>query len=315
MIDSMTKPKVIAVMGPTASGKSALALALAKRCGGEIVSCDSIQVYRGMDIGSAKPSREEQASVPHHLIDILEPEQSFSCADFTALAHDAICDIHRRGKTPVLCGGTGLYMDNLLLDTDFSEAGEDPAYRAELELQPSEILFARLREVDLPSAEATHPNNRKRIIRALEIYHLTGIPKSEWDARSRRKESRYGYLRLLIVCDREKLYARIEERVDEMLRQGLTEEVRSLLPRLGQTARGAIGYKELAAYLRGEDTEENAILRLKQATRNYAKRQITWERRYNPDDDTILRIPMEEVSGGRLPTVLADRVDRFLQSK
>lgn len=287
MLTSNERPRILAVVGPTASGKSALALALAQRLDGEIVSCDSMQVYRGMDIGTAKPSREERALVPHHLIDILEPEQPFSAMDFAAAAEKAIRDICSRGHVPVLCGGTGLYLDTLLRGAETQTPGADPAVREELQriadVQGAEVLHGMLREVDPEGAAAVHPNNVRRVIRALEVWRATGLPKSEWDRRSAEQEPPYAATVIgLEYEDRQLLYSRIERRVDEMLQAGLVAETEALLARgvfeASPTACGAIGYKELLPYCRGEITLEEAVQMLKTATRRYAKRQMTWFR-------------------------------------
>ena len=280
----MKKTEILAIVGPTASGKSALALELAKRLGGEIVCCDSMQIYRGMDIGTAKPTKKERALVPHHLFDIAEPEEDFSAMDYAALAEKAILEISARGRLPVLCGGTGLYLD-ALLRPEAETPGADPAYRAELqslaEREGNEALHRRLSLLDPESAEATHPNNVRRVIRALEIYHQTGVPKSEWDRRSREQEMRFSATVLgLSYENRTLLYERIDRRVEAMLEDGLVEEARALMARgvfeRSRTAAGAIGYKELLPYLRGECSLEAAVEELKTATRRYAKRQMTW---------------------------------------
>jgi len=276
---------VLAVVGATASGKTALSIALAKALGGEIISCDSMQIYRGMDIGTAKPTEEEREGVPHHLIDIVDPSESFSVADYAPLAAKAIEDISARGKLPIFCGGTGLYLDAVLTANEYSEAASDPSLREELTREAEEkgalVLWERLKREDPASAEAIHPNNVKRVVRALEIKLLTGVPKSEWDKRSRLAPSPYNAVVLgLSYPDRAVLYGRIDKRVDIMLEAGLVDEVRSLiesgrLPR-GSTAAQAIGYKEILAYLDGEVSLGEAVETLKTATRRYAKRQITW---------------------------------------
>ena len=276
---------VLAVVGATASGKTSLSIALAKALGGEIVSCDSMQVYRGMDIGPAKPTVAEREGIPHHLIDIIEPSESFSVADYAPLAAKAIEEITARGRLPILCGGTGLYLDAVLTANEYSEAGSDPALREALAREAEEkgalALWERLKLEDAASAEAIHPNNVKRVIRALEIKLLTGVAKSEWDRRSRLAPSPYNALVLgLTYPDREVLYDRVDKRVDVMMEQGLVEEVQGLvssgrLPRTS-TAAQAIGYKEMLSYLDGESTLEEAAETLKMATRRYAKRQITW---------------------------------------
>lgn len=279
------KTKVLAIVGPTASGKTALSIRLAKALDGEIISCDSMQVYRGMDIGTAKPTVAEREGIPHHLIDIAEPSESFSVADYAPLAVKAIEEIAARGKLPIFCGGTGLYLDAVLTANEYSEAGSDPALREalarEVEEKGAVALWERLKLEDPVSAEAIHPNNVKRVIRALEIKLLTGVPKSEWDSRSRLAPSPYDAVVLgLFYPDRSVLYERIGRRVDIMMEEGLLAEVESLvssgrLPH-GSTAAQAIGYKEMLSYLDGEGTLEEAVETLKMATRRYAKRQITW---------------------------------------
>ena len=279
------KIKVLSIVGPTASGKTALSIALAKALDGEIISCDSMQVYRGMDIGTAKPTAAEREGIPHHLIDIVEPSENFSVADYAPLAVRAIEEIAARGKLPIFCGGTGLYLDAVLTANEYSEAGSDLVLREELareaEKKGALALWERLKSEDPVSAEAIHPNNVKRVIRALEIKLLTGVPKSEWDSRSRLAPSPYEALVLgLSYPDRAVLYDRVEQRVDIMMEQGLLGEVEALvssgrLPR-GSTAAQAIGYKEMLSYLDGESTLSQAVETLKTATRRYAKRQITW---------------------------------------
>ena len=279
------KAKILAIVGPTAGGKSALALALATRLGGEIVSCDSMQVYRGMDIGTAKPTQKEREAVPHHLIDILEPEEPFSVMDYVAAAETAVADILARGRLPVFCGGTGLYLDAFLRGGAMETPGADLAVREELNalaaLRGAQHLHDLLREADPAEAAAIHPNNLRRVIRALEIYRATGVPKSEWDRRSREVPARYDATVIgLSFQNRELLYGRIGRRVEEMLEQGLVEETRALAARgvfdLSPTAAGAIGYKELLPFLAGQCDLETAVEELKTATRRYAKRQITW---------------------------------------
>ena len=297
----MTKKiPVIAVAGPTASGKSSLAMQLCKDLNGELISCDSMQIYRGMNIGTAKPTKKDMAEVPHHLIDICDPDVDFSAAAFAELAKKAIEDVYSRGKTPILCGGTGLYLDSVLRGVDFGDMEPDLAYRAELleyaEKEGAEALHARLREIDPEAAEAIHPNNVKRVARALEICKLSGMTKTEWDKNAIRGESPYNAC--IIALDyknRDNLYIRIHMRVDEMFAMGLEEEARALLAKgylaPETTAGGAIGYKELLGYLNGEMTKEEAADAIKTATRHYAKRQLTWLRRnpevhwLYPDDD------------------------------
>jgi tRNA dimethylallyltransferase len=286
----MTNPKipVIAVAGPTASGKSSLAMRLCKDYNGELISCDSMQIYRGMDIGTAKPSLREREEVPHHLIDICDPDVDFSAAAFAELAREAIADVHSRGKMPILCGGTGLYLDSVLQGVNFGEMEPDLAYRAELfqfaEANGVQALHDKLSAIDPEAARTIHPNNVKRVARALEICHLSGMTKTEWDKNAIKNESPYSAC--IIALDyknRENLYARIHLRVDEMFNAGLEQEVRALLDKgylsPDTTAGGAIGYKELIGYIHGNMTKEEASEALKTATRHYAKRQLTWLRR------------------------------------
>lgn len=278
------KIKIIAVVGPTASGKTAVSVELAKRLGGEVVSCDSMQVYRRMNIGTAKPTEEEMCNVPHHLIDAVEPDAPFSCAEYVTLATEAVKDISARGKLPVFCGGTGLYLDRFLCG-EMEETHADEALRASLfafaEKEGIDALHERLRAVDPESADAIHKNNVKRVIRALEIYEQTGIPKSEFDRRSQVVESPYEAIVVgLHYPRREVLYDRINRRVDIMLADGLLEETKKLKDEgvfeVNLTAAQAIGYKELLGYFEGQETLAEATENLKTATRRYAKRQLTW---------------------------------------
>ena len=278
------KIKILAVVGPTASGKTAVAVELARRLGGEVVSCDSMQVYRRMNIGTAKPTEEEKCGIVHHLIDAVEPDAPFSCAEYVTLATQAVKDIMARGKLPILCGGTGLYLDRFLCG-EMEETHADESLRASLfafaDQQGAEALHARLRSVDPESAQAIHPNNVKRVVRALEIYEQTGIPKSKFDRRSQVGESPYDALVVgLHYPRREVLYERINRRVDVMLADGLLEETKQLKAEgvfeVNLTAAQAIGYKELLGYLDGRETLWEATENLKTATRRYAKRQLTW---------------------------------------
>jgi tRNA dimethylallyltransferase len=282
------KIPVIAVAGPTASGKSSLAMRLCKDYNGELISCDSMQIYKGMDIGTAKPSLRDRAEIPHHLIDICDPDTDFSAAAFAALAREAIADVCARGKTPILCGGTGLYLDSVLQGVNFGEMEPDLAYRAELfrfaEENGVQALHDRLSSIDPEAAAAIHPNNVKRVARALEICHLSGMTKTQWDKHAIKNESPYSACILALdYKNRENLYARIHLRVDEMLEAGLEEEVRTLLSKgylaPDTTAGGAIGYKELLGYIHGNMSKKEAADAIKTATRHYAKRQLTWLRR------------------------------------
>ena len=282
--------RIIAVAGPTASGKSALALELCKRLGGELVSLDSMQIYKGLDIGTAKPTKAEQAEVRHHMIDICDPREKFSAADFAERAHGVIADIRSRGKRVVLCGGTGLYLDTVLGRLDFGEIESNEKLRRDLiafaEKNGADALYERLVKIDPQAAEKIHKNNVRRVARAIEIYELTGKTKTEHD-REAISDSPYDSLIIgLDYNDREVLYSRINRRVDLMIDAGLETEVRSLLSEgllsADSTAGQAIGYKEMLGYIAGEYTLEDAIEKIKLGTRRYAKRQLTWLRR-NPD--------------------------------
>ncbi len=273
------KIKIIAVVGPTASGKTELSLRLCEALNGEIISCDSMQIYKNMDIGTAKPFLTERRGIPHHLFDVCAPDEEFSCADYKRLAEDAIADIVSRGKTPIFCGGTGLYLSSVLRGGELSPDIPE-GIREELEKRSPDENWDELVRVDPDAAALTHKNNVKRVIRALEIYHGTEKTKTEWDRLSLENESRYDALIFgLDYKNRDTLYDRINLRVDIMLSMGLESEVRAVLPTLGRTASQAIGYKELALYINGEISRNDAIELLKKNTRNYAKRQLTWFRR------------------------------------
>ncbi len=293
--------KVLAIVGPTASGKTRLSIELAKVLNGEIISCDSMQIYKKMDIGTAKPTKEEQAQAVHHLIDIAEPTVDFSVVEYVAEAKKKIDDITSRGRLPIFCGGTGLYIENIINETDFSNSGKDDVFREILEKRAEnegvDALYSELLQIDPESAEKIHKNNVKRVIRALEIYHATGKTKTEWDYESRKNKSPYDTaLIFLDYRDRQKLYDRINLRVDMMLKEGLLEEVKGLLKygedSLSQTALQAIGYKELIGYIKGEISLGESVELIKKNSRNYAKRQLTWFRRY-PD---AIKIYVDECS-------------------
>ena len=286
MSDSI-KPKIYGVVGPTASGKTAYAIELAKKCGGEVISCDSMQIYRHMDIGTAKPTKYEMDGIPHHMIDIAEPWENYSVARFVTEARSCIDDVLARGRVPILCGGTGLYFDSVIKNIDFAENESAPEYRSELqkaaEEHGNEYVHNMLKKVDPKSAEAVHPNNLKRVIRALEIYKTTGKTKTELDRESVR-ESLYNAEIYGLNRPREELYERINKRVDIMLENGLLDEVKNLLE-MGisrdATSMQAIGYKELVEYFEGRCTLDAAIDKIKQESRRYAKRQLTWFKRNN----------------------------------
>lgn len=280
------KLSLLAIVGPTAGGKTSLSIALAKRLGGEIISCDSMQLYRGMDVGTAKPTIEEMDGVPHHMIDVREPDESYSCAEYVVDARAKIQDVTSRGLLPILCGGTGLYLDAVLLGGSFEDTPSDPSIRERLQAiadqeNGKELLYDRLCEVDPDSASAIHKNNVKRVIRALEIFECCGTPKSVLDKASRERGLLYDATVIgLRYHSRELLYSRIDQRVDIMLSDGLYDEVVRLkfagVFERNATAAQAIGYKELLGVLDGTATLAEAVDGLKMATRHYAKRQMTW---------------------------------------
>ena len=282
----MSEIPLIVVAGPTASGKTGLAIEIANYTGGEIVSADSMQIYRHMDIGSAKPTQAERARAVQHLIDFVDPKTDFSVADYTVLAHETIADITRRGKTAVMVGGTGLYINSVVNDVTFGESDTDYELREKLTNEArekgSEYMLHILSEFDEVSANRLHPNNLRRIIRAIEFYKTTGKPISEHQEETKKKKSRYNPLMMCIDWDRQVLYDRINQRVDIMLREGLVDEVRRLqemgLTRDMNSMKG-IGYKETMDYLDGSVTLDEAAEMIKQNSRRYAKRQLTWFRR------------------------------------
>ncbi len=282
----MAEARVIVLTGPTATGKTALAVALAQKLGGEVVSADSMQLYRGMDIGTAKPTAAEMGGVPHHMFDVADPEEDFSVSRYVELAAACVEDIHARGRVPILAGGTNLYIDSLLSGRSFAEKG-DGALReqlgAEYDAEGGEAMLRKLAAVDPERAEKLNAGDKRRIVRALEIYALTGETITAHDAETRKLPPRYTSARFALnFADRETLYRRIDRRVDAMLAQGLVEEVQALLDRgvpPEATAMQAIGYKEIAEALRGECGMEEAVARVKLGSRRYAKRQLTWLRR------------------------------------
>ena len=286
--------RVLVVCGPTATGKTALSLALAEALGGEIVSADSMQVYRGMDVGTAKATLSERARAPHHMLDVAEPSENYSVARYVEEASRCCDDILARGKLPIVTGGTGLYIDSLLAGRAFG--GEEggacrEALNAEYDRLGGETMLERLRAVDPERAAKLHSGDRRRIVRALEVYETTGVTITEHDEQTRLQPPRYEARRLVLsYADREALYARIDRRVDEMAAQGLFEEVAGLLAAglsPESTAMQAIGYKEAALALRGALSRGDALALIKQASRRYAKRQLTWFRRA-PDARWIL---------------------------
>lgn len=282
----MNKKPMVILTGPTAVGKTALSIALAKRINGAVISADSMQVYRHMDIGSAKIMPKEMQGVKHYLVDALEPGDEFHVVRFVEMAKEALTEIYEAGKIPIIVGGTGFYIQALLYDVDFTEQECDEAYRASLaklaEERGNRYLHEMLREVDPASAEAIHENNRKRVIRALEFYHHTGEKISEHNEKEREKSSPYNFAYFVLNDAREKLYQRIDARVDAMLGQGLVDEVTKLKEmgcHGGMVSMQGLGYKEILEYLAGESTLDEAVYIIKRETRHFAKRQLTWFRR------------------------------------
>ncbi|NLP34910.1 MAG: tRNA (adenosine(37)-N6)-dimethylallyltransferase MiaA [Clostridiales bacterium] len=282
----MAKHPLIILTGPTSVGKTALSINLAKAVNGEIISADSMQVYRYMNIGTAKITPDEKQGVPHYLIDEFDPDEDFNVVKFQSFAKKYINDIYNRGKIPILVGGTGFYIQAVLYDIDFTNNDTDNEYRNELEQLAKEkgnlYLHEQLEQIDPASAEAIHPNNIKRVIRALEYYKLTGEKISEHNEEQKKKTSPYNYCYFVLNKDRAKLYQGIEKRVDQMVQNGLLDEVKGLAAR-GYTrdlvSMQGLGYKEILSYLDGEYSLDEALAILKKETRHYAKRQITWFKR------------------------------------
>lgn len=308
----MKKP-IIILTGPTAVGKTKASIGLAKAVGGEIISADSMQIYKYMDIGSAKIRPEEMQGVKHYLVDELEPSEEFHVVRFQQMAKQAMEEIYAKGKIPIVVGGTGFYIQALLYDIDFTKNEEDTVYRKELETLANEkgavYLHEMLRTVDPASADSIHANNVKRVIRALEFYKLTGEKISEHNEKERAKESPYAFCYFVLNDDRKLLYDRIDQRIDKMLEEGLLEEVTALKNK-GYTkdmvSMQGLGYKEILDYLNGECTLEEAIYILKRDTRHFAKRQLTWFRRerdviwidknkYDHDEEKILEVMLSYV--------------------
>ncbi len=280
------KKPLIILTGPTAVGKTSLSIRLAQAVGGAVISADSMQVYRGMDIGSAKIRQDEMQGVPHYLVDVLNPEEEFHVVRFQEMARQAMDEIYARGEIPILVGGTGFYIQAVLYDIDFTEQEEDAALRERYERiaaqQGAHALHERLRAVDPDSAEMIHENNVRRTIRALEFYEKSGVPISEHNERERQKESPYNFCYFVLNEERERIYQKIDERVDLMLKEGLVDEVKALRERgchRGMVSMQGLGYKEIMAWLDGETTYEEAVRMIKRDTRHFAKRQLTWFRR------------------------------------
>ncbi len=281
----MQKNKVIVICGPTASGKTALSIELAKKINGEIVSCDSMQIYEDMNIGTAKPTLEEMQGIKHYLIGYVSPEKRYSVADYKKDAKKAIKEIIEKGKNPIIVGGTGLYIDSLIYEIEYQDIKLDEEYRKKLEKEVQEkgleVLYERAKQIDEKAIEKISSTDKKRILRVLEIYHATGKTKTEQEIESRKKEVEYDYKVFALNWDREKLYERINKRVDIMFEQGLIKEVKNILNNYDKfpTAMQGLGYKEVVDYLNGLYTKEEMIEKIKMETRRYAKRQLTWFRK------------------------------------
>ena len=309
----MKKPLIV-LTGPTAVGKTELSIKLAGAIGGEIISADSMQVYKYMDIGTAKISTAEMGQIPHYLIDILEPEEEFNVVKFKEYAGKCMEEIYAKGKIPIIVGGTGFYIQAVLYGIDFKENGEDTAYRQQLEelykKEGSEYLHAKLAQIDPSSAQAIHPNNVKRVIRALEYYDQTGSRISEHNEEQRKNESPYNFCYIVLNNDREVLYERINRRVDLMMEAGLVQEVKQLLERGlsgDMVSMQGLGYKEIVRYLLGECSLEEAVYTIKRDTRHFAKRQLTWFKRekevtwiqkndFDNEESKILKAILEELN-------------------
>lgn len=282
----MNKPKVIVIGGPTASGKTSLSIELAKRINGEIISSDSMQIYKDMNIGTAKPTLEEMDGIPHYLLDFVAPDERYSVADFKRDAEKAIEEIIAKGKIPIVVGGTGLYIDSLIYGIEYPDLELDEEYRKQL-MQKADTeeglaeLYEQAKNIDLEATEKISANDKKRITRILEVYNATGKTKTELEKISRMNGVKYDYKVFAINMDREKLYDRINLRVDIMLEQGLVDEVKNLVKKYSKfpTAMQGLGYKEVVQFLNGEITEQEMIDKIKQESRRYAKRQLTWFRK------------------------------------
>ena len=272
------KQKVVVIAGPTASGKTGLAIEVAKRINGEIISSDSMQIYKDMSIGTAKATKEEQAEIKHHLIDFVSPDQRYSVADFKKDAINKIEEILAKGKTPVVVGGTGLYINTLVYNIEYDEEEFDKEYRKELNKKSIEEIYEEAKKIDPEALARISQNDRKRIERILEIYHKTGKTKTEQEKESRKNEIPYDYKIFGIDMPREVLYDRINRRVDIMIEEGLIEEVQNLVKKYKEfpTAMQGLGYKEVVEYFDGKISKEEMIEKIKQESRHYAKRQITW---------------------------------------
>ena len=293
----MCKPKVIVLCGPTASGKTSLSIELAKRINGEIISCDSMQIYKDMDIGTAKPTEQEKQGIKHYLLDFLSPEVRYSVADYKKDAEKAIEEILKKRKVPIIVGGTGLYINSLIYNIEYKDSKIDIDYRNKLEKmvveKGLENLYEMAQKIDPEAMKNISHNDKKRIMRVLEIYNETGKTKTELEIESRKNEPKYNYIVFTLDMDRDKLYERINKRVDIMLKNGLIHEVEKLINtyKIMPTAMQGLGYKEVVEYLKGNCTEEEMVEKIKMETRRYAKRQLTWFRK---NKETIWLNGLEE---------------------
>ena len=296
----MSKPKVIVIGGPTAVGKTKLSIELAKKINGEIISADSMQIYKDMDIGTAKVTKEEMQGINHYLLDFVNPDERYSVADFRVDAMKKIQEILSKGKVPIVIGGTGLYIDTLIYNIKYPEIETDLKYREKLEEEINEngleVLYNKALEIDEEATKKISKNDQKRIMRILEIYHQTGKNKTMLEIESRKEEPPYEYITFALQMDREKLYERINKRVDIMIKQGLIEEVKNILNKYEEfpTAMQGLGYKEVVQYLNGEFTKEEMIDKIKMETRRYAKRQLTWFRKNKETKWLDVTLPVEQ---------------------
>jgi len=311
------KKPLVVIVGPTAAGKTDAAIQTAISMDGEIISADSMQIYRHMDIGTAKPSIEERRGIPHHLMDCIDPAEEFSVARYQVLAKSAIADISERGKLPILVGGTGLYVNSIVYPMDFTEAQEDHEYRRQLmqmaEEKGKDAVYSILKESDPATAAKLHPNDIRRVIRALEVKHLTGREMSHYRQDFASLEVPYELIMIGITMDRQRLYQRINHRVDIMMQKGLPDEVKKLLD-MGYskdlTSMQGLGYKELIRYLEGEFSLEEAVEILKRDTRRFAKRQLTWFRR----DTRIQWLNLDEIAPGTEFGCIISQIKKKLSS-
>lgn len=304
------KPTVIVIGGPTASGKSGLAIKLAKKINGEIISADSMQIYKDMNIGTAKVTEEEMKGITHYMLDIVSPEERYSVSTYKKEAEKAIEEILEKGKIPIIVGGTGLYIESLIYGIEFQNEKIDEQYRKQLdtiaEIEGLEKLYCEATKIDPQAMEKISKNDKKRIIRVLEIYHKTGKTKTEQEIESRKTEIKYNYKSFAITMERNKLYQRIEKRVDQMIENGLIQEVENIRKKYNKfpTAMQGLGYKEVIEYLENKTTKEEMVEKLKKETRHYAKRQLTWFRKYKEiiwldgeeEEDKNIKIIIEQMN-------------------